>query len=283
MRKTTYAHYDLGKYNNKLKNLNIDRFLGVDFNPAQLQVANNHAVDMENILYKDRVNQKRNGWEQLALVEPFTYHIANEDGTITEKINTTSFNAFWEFEDIDGNRHYIAHIGHLLYKVTRIGKGVTFLDFHLEPLVEKKVIGNNTYYFAMELEDYKSFAQVGYGRLFIFGGNKLFVLKVYDGQFSLKEVEDDEDTYIPVTTIGITEADSAVNEQQILDDVNMMTEWRKNKLVSGTYVDDGVSLRTTRFTDYQLDTSVKPKKATDINNIEIKISSLKDISNEVEG
>ena len=132
------------------------------------------------------------------------------------------------------------------------------------------------------LEDYKSFAQVGYGRLFIFGGNKLFVLKVYNGQYTLKEVEDDEDTYIPVTTIGITEADSAVNEQQILDDVNMMSQWRRNKLVSGTYVDDGVSLRTTRFTDYQLDTSIKPKKETDINNIEITISSLKEIAKESE-
>ena len=98
----------------------------------------------------------------------------------------------------------------------------------------------------------------------------------------MKEVEDDEDTYIPVTTIGITEADSAVNEQQILDDVNMMSQWRRNKLVSGTYVDDGVSLRTTRFTDYQLDTSIKPKKETDINNIEITISSLKEIAKESE-
>ena len=73
-----------------------------------------------------------------------------------------------------------------------------------------------------------------------------------------------------------------MNEQQILDDVNMMSQWRRNKLVSGTYVDDGVSLRTTRFTDYQLDTSIKPKKPTDINNIEITISSLKEIAKESE-
>ena len=282
MRKTTYSHYDLGNYNKKLQTLKVDKFLGVDFNPAQLQVANNHAVDMENILFKNRVNQKRSGWEQIALVEPYHYHVVNEDGIIEERINTTSFNGFWQFEDVDGGTHYIAHIGKLLYKVTRIGKGVTFLDFHLEPLVETKVVGTTTYHLAIELEDYKSFAQVGYGRLFIFGGNKLFVLKVYNGQYTLKEVEDDEDTYIPVTTIGITEADSAVNEQQILDDVNMMSQWRRNKLVSGTYVDDGVSLRTTRFTDYQLDTSIKPKKPTDINNIEITISSLKEIAKESE-
>jgi len=278
MRKTTYSHYDLGNYNKKLKTLAIAKFLGVDFNPAQLQVADNHAVDMENIIFEDRVNQKRRGWEQLAKIEPYHYHVVvDELGTIEERINTTSFNAFWEFEDAEGQRHYIAHIGKLLYEVTNIGQDATFLDFHLEPLVETKVVGNNTYHLAIELEDYKSFAQTGYGRLFIFGGNKLLVLKVKNGNFELKEVEDDEDTYIPVTTIGITEVDSAVNEQQILDDVNLMTQWRRNKCVSGTYLDDGVSLRTTRFTDYQLDTSVKPKKPTDINDIKITISSLKEI------
>lgn len=278
MRKTTYSHYDLGNYNKKLQTLKIDKFLGVDFNPAQLQVANNHAVDMQNILYKNKVNQKRNGWEQLALIEPTTYHIVDDEGNYVEKTNTTSFNAFWEFEDQDGATHCIAHIGKLLYKVTRIGKGVTFLDFNLEPLLEDRVVGQNTYHFGIELEDYKSFARAGYGRLFIFGGNKLFVLKVFNGNYTLVEVEDDEDTYVPVTTIGITEADSAVNEREVLDDVNLMTQWRRNKLVSGTYVDDGVSLRTTRFTDYQLDTSILPKKPTDINNITIKISSLKEIS-----
>lgn len=276
MRKSTYAHYDLSFH--KQKTLAIAKFLGVDFNPAQLQVADNHAVDMENIIFEDRVNQKRRGWEQLAKIEPYHYHVVvDELGTIEERINTTSFNAFWEFEDTEGRRHYIAHIGKLLYEVTNIGQDATFLDFHLEPLVETKVVGNNTYHLAIELEDYKSFAQTGYGRLFIFGGNKLLVLKVKNGNFELKEVEDDEDTYIPVTTIGITEVDSAVSEQQNLDDVNLMTQWRRNKCVSGTYLDDGVSLRTTRFTDYQLDTSVKPKKPTDINNINIKISSLKEI------
>lgn len=276
MRKSTYAHYDLSFH--KQKTLAIAKFLGVDFNPAQLQVADNHAVDMENILYKNRVNQKRTGWEQLALIKPTVYHVVNQDGSITQKTNTVSFNAFWEFEDEVGNKCCVAHIGHLLYIVNKIGQGTTFLDFQLTPLTQTIIDGQNQYNMALELEDYKSFAQAGYGRLFIFGGNKLYVLKVKQGIYTLKEVEDDEDTYIPVTTIGITEVDSAVNEQQILDDVNLMTQWRRNKCVSGTYLDDGVSLRTTRFTDYQLDTSILPKRPTDINDIEIKISSLKEIN-----
>ena len=202
MRKSTYAHYDLSFH--KQKTLAIAKFLGVDFNPAQLQVADNHAVDMENIIFEDRVNQKRRGWEQLAKIEPYHYHVVvDELGTIEERINTTSFNAFWEFEDTEGQRHYIAHIGKLLYEVTNIGQDATFLDFHLEPLVETKVVGNNTYHLAIELEDYKSFAQTGYGRLFIFGGNKLLVLKVKNGNFELKEVEDDEDSEIK-QNIGTT-------------------------------------------------------------------------------
>jgi hypothetical protein len=56
-----------------------------------------------------------------------------------------------------------------------------------------------------------------------------------------------------------------------------MTQYRKNKLISGTYLDDGVALRTTRFWDYELDTSCIPKNQTDINNITINIKELREV------
>ena len=265
------------------RRLSIDAFLGVDYNPAQLQVASNHATDILNFIYKDRVNQKRRGWEQLAKIpDDYTYYVRNDDGTFTQKTNTPHFNGFFHLVGEDNLIYYVAHIGKLLYQVTGIGKDKSFLDIEFKPLVDSVVVGANTYNVALELEDYKSSAFVGDKRLYILGGNKYYVLKVNNGVFDLAEVEDHEETYIPVTTIGITYKDSPVSGITALDDVNMMTQWRRNKLVSGTYIDDGVTLRTTRFWDYELDTNVQCKKPTDINNIVVKISSLREVEqNEV--
>lgn len=258
--------------------LSIDKFLGVDYNPAQLQVASNHATDILNFIYKDRVNQKRRGWEQLAKIpDDYTYYVRNDDGTFTQKTNTPHFNGFFHLVGEDNLIYYVAHIGKLLYQVTGIGKDKSFLDIEFKPLVDNVYVSPNTYNVALELEDYKSSAFVGDKRLYILGGNKYYVLKVNSGVFELAEVEDHEETYIPVTTIGITYKDSPVSGITALDDVNMMTQWRRNKLVSGTYIDDGVTLRTTRFWDYELDTNVQCKKPTDINNIVVKISSLREV------
>lgn len=261
----------------KRKILNISKFLGVDYNPAQLQVATNHATDILNIVYKDRINQKRKGWEQIAKVVAVTYYVGNEDGTYTQKTNSTNFNGFYRLLGKDELVYYIAHIGNLLFQVTNIGVNHNFLDVQFKPLTKNVLVGSTKYNVAIELLDIKSMAFVGDHRLYILGGNKYFVLTASNGKFNLDQVEDHEDTYIPVTTIGITYKDSPVSGITALDDVNLMTQWRRNKLVSGTWVDDGVTLRTTRFWDYELDTNVQCKKPTDINNIKIKISSLREV------
>lgn len=256
----------------------IEAFRGVDYNPALLQVAKNHATDILNIIYKDRVNQKRKGWEQIAKVVAVTYYVENEDGTYTQKTNSTNFNGFYYLIGKDGLKYYIAHIGYILFQVTNIGVGHNFLDVEFKPLTRKVVVNTSTYNVAQELLDIKTEAFVGEKRLYILGGNKYFVMTADNGVFTLDEVEDHEDTYIPVTTIGITYKDSPVSGMTALDDVNLMTQWRRNKLVSGTWFDDGITLRTTRYWDWELDTSVKCKKPTDINNIKVKISSLREVA-----
>lgn len=276
-RYTTFRPYELSKFDRKKQTLGITQFLGADFNPAQLQVATNHATDILNLIYKDRVNQKRNGWEQLYKVSPFVYYIENSDGTMTMKTNGTSFNGIWEFIGEDNIKHTIAHIGNLLFIVNNLDNKHTFLDIKMSALCKQVVVGGQVRNVALELLDHKSQAFIGDKRLYILGGNKFYVIKANTNIITMAEVEDDEDTYIPTTTIGITYADSKVTGQSALDDVNMMTQYRKNKLVSGTYYDDGVSLRTTRFWDFQLDTNIKPKVKTDINNIKIKINSLKEV------
>ena len=79
-RNNTYRHYDLSFPKNTKKVLNVSKFMGVDYGVAQLQVADYHAVDILNIVFKDRVNQKRHGWQQLFEMGNTTYYIENTDG-----------------------------------------------------------------------------------------------------------------------------------------------------------------------------------------------------------
>lgn len=272
--KSSFQHYNLSF--NKQKVFAVSNFLGADFNPAQLQIADNHATDILNVIYKDKVNQKRKGWEQLAQVEPYEYY-AEENGNFVRKTNSTNINAVWQFVGKDNRKYVVAHIGNILFKVEGLGNQYNFLNVELKPLERKVLQGELLFNVCNELEDYKSQAFVGDGCLYILGGNKLYVLSADNNTMYLEQVEDGVNTYIPTTTIGITYADSPINGRQALDDVNMMTQFRKNKLVSGTYIDNGVDIRSTRFWDFALDTSIKSKKPTDINKIKITINSLKEV------
>ncbi len=227
------------------KTFTTGSFAGIDLQEAETKLANNNARDLLNIVYKDGINQTRDSWEQ----------VAKADARV---------NCIARFKAEDDRIHIIAHIGKHLYEVFRMGNGFSFLD----ALFTK--ISN------VELEDYRSRMFVSGKRLYILGGNKYYLLRI-EGSYELVEVEDSPYTYIPVTTIGITYKDSQVNGIEALDDVNLMTQWRKNKLVSGTYIDNGVDVCTTRFWEWTLDTSVKAKNLADLNNMEVVISSLRKV------
>lgn len=280
-RNTYFKHYDLDF--DSQKTFSISQFLGVDYNPSLLQVASDHATDMLNIIYKDKSNQKRTGYEQIAKFESVEFYQRNEIGLLSEAIlNPIAINGVWKFVGEDDNEHIIAHIGHLLYEMHNLNDNFLNISASIIGQYEEDIENDSTIVRLVtnyKLSNRKSSAFVGFKRLYILDGNKFYVLKLVakeDGhEFKLNPVEDDEDTFIPLTTIGITYEDSSVNARQALDDVNLMTQFRKNKLVSGTYIDDGITVRTTRFWDYTLDTSIKPKSRTDINKIVVTISSLK--------
>ena len=279
-RNTTYRHYDLKFAKGYKKTLTVNKFMGVDYGLAQLQVADYHAVDLQNIIFKDRVNQKRHGWQQLAKMSNTTYYVEKEDGTYEQRNNTYNFNGIWSFVGEDNQVYVVAHIGKLLYKITGIGKDMNFLNCNIELIATSKVYNGVIINVAKELEDYKSQAFYGNKRLYILGGNKYYVLRGLNSNLTLKEVEDDENTYIPVTTIGIVAAnslssgESSLGHATSLDDVNLMTQYRKNKLVTGMPIASEV--KKTRYNDYELDTCINPKKNTDINNIKVTINSLKE-------
>lgn len=237
--KITLANSDL----NSRRTFSTGTFAGADFQEAENKLANYNARDLLNVIFKDGINQTRDAWEQ----------VAKADGRV---------NSFVIFRAEDGRTHIIAHIGKFLYEIFRIGKEYSFLD-----TIFTKISN-------YELEDYKSFMRVSGKRLYILGGNKYLMLRITP-EYELVEVEDSQYTYIPVTSIGITYKDSPVGGASAYDDVNLMTQWRKNKLVSGTFIDTGANVRSTRFWEWNLDTSVKPKVKTDLNNLEIVISSLR--------
>lgn len=250
------------------KQLDINTFLGVDYSSSEINVSNARAVDMCNVVYKDKVNQKRNGWQQILKIEPFVYYTSNGE----KKTNATDINGVWRFLGEDNVVHTIAHIGSLLYELKNLDD---FLFSSATPLVNKEVVGGEVRNIASELLNYKSTAFVGDKRLYILGGNFYYVLRfTTNGDFLLSKVEDNEDTYVPTTRIGVTYKDSLVSSSTVYDDVNLLTQWRKNKLISGTYVDDGVNVRTTRFFDYELESAITPKTSNDLNDIEIVVQSL---------
>lgn len=277
---STFKPYDLGNISKNKKVLNITKYLGVDYGIAQLQVADNHAVDLSNIVFKDRVNQKRHGWQQLFKMTNVVYWVKNEDGTYTEKSNPVQFNGMWAFVGEDNETYVIAHIGKTLFRIDNIGKDKTFLDIRVSLISEQTYYSGQQINVAKELANIKTQAFYGNKRLYILGGNKYYVLTSKNGVLRLKEVEDDEDTYIPTTTIGIVskntvdDKENSLSNATSLDDVNLMTQYRKNKLITGIAVSDD-KVKTTPFYDYELDSCVSVKNSRDINNIKITINSLK--------
>lgn len=258
--------------------VNVNAFLGVDYSSKKFSVADGRAIDEMNYVYRDGSLQKRFGIEQIAQADPFKY-LAIEDGDPSKhsdyaSVNGVSFNGMWQFLAEDGQRHIVAHIGRLLYEITDIDNNMV----SMKPFtfgVGTDAYGRNAY-IAYEMEDFKSNAFVGGRKLWIFTGKKLMVLRFTNGGFLLYPVEDSDLAPIPVTTESITYKDSSVSERMSLNRPNLMTQWRTNKLASDTYVDDGKSVRTTRFWDYELDSDISPKNRKDLNSIRVTVERIKE-------
>ena len=270
--KSTYRHYNLNEPTKRT--FEVNQFKGVDYTPGQLNIDDYHAVEISNIVYKDKVNQKRNGWEQVGKVGNLSYYYENkESGIITERKNSTNINGVWVFK-LNGKDCCIAHVGKILYIVTGFGKNKSFLESKFTPLTYKVTRNGHDYnnVVSIELNDARSSAFYGSKRLYILDGKNYLVLNLEKNILSY--VEDNEETYIPTTTVGITYKESSVNNLAPLDDVNLLTQYRKNKLISGTFIPSETTPVAPLLWDYELDTSVNPKRPQDINNISISIQSL---------
>ena len=259
----------------------IDAFRGVDFRPIQLQVADHNAIDIKNIIYRDNANQKRNGYEHLLTIPIETYYQYGDTSTLKTNINNNVY-GIWEFTDTLHNKHVIAHIGRLLYEIKNINK--TYDKITYKMICE---VDTNQKKITFEMYDAPSGTFSAFslnGVLFILGGSKYYAL--YNGEKELSdkaietsdglvlcEVQDSHFAYIPTTTIGITTIDSVANNQTMLDKVNILSQYRKNKLVSGVIKDDD-NPKKTLYNDYELDDYIKTKNEDyfALNNISVSIT-----------
>ena len=227
----------------------VSTFEGVDYTTQRFKVNSSRAIDLSNFIYKDGVVQVRNGIEQLAEVNATNYIPTSFSGTETDveyKTNATNINGLWTITGEDNVLHLIAHIGCLLYEVKNIENP---MYMSVEPIVvygtSTTYHNGKTYYHVYEFENYKSSAFVGSKRLYFLGGNQFVCVRFIkqDNGTSISyiyPIEDNSDTYIPTTTISITYKDSAVASRESLDNVNLMTQWRKNELISGTLKSDTI-------------------------------------------
>ncbi len=195
-------------------------FKGVDFASQRFSVAQGRAIDLMNFIYKDGVAQVRKGYDTV-----FQFKAENYTNAIDGSEHTNADLAIyglWQFTDAYSNSHIIAHVGNLLYEIKGVGtenpkaSQIKCSDGCF-PLVNRKVD-----------------AFVGNYSLYILGGVKLLKLTYTStGDYSIEAVDSSNDTFIPTTTISITEDNAQVGARQSYDGVNLMTQWRYNKCHTG--------------------------------------------------
>ena len=71
MKKSAFRHYDLSQA--KRHQIDVKSFLGVDYSTQKFLIADGHAIDLKNYVYRDGVMQKRRGIEQILLIKDFEY------------------------------------------------------------------------------------------------------------------------------------------------------------------------------------------------------------------
>lgn len=248
----------------KRKSYSIAFNKGLDLASLPFEANPARALEALNYVYRDGKVQKRHGVNELLNIKPTCYIRIKFDGSASEdyEVNTTEWNGLWLFEAEDGKKHFIAHIGKLLYELEEEDG-----FWEAKPITANsttRTMNGEIYYSCYEFESYKSAAVVGNKALYFLGGNKLMKLRYKAGSIrSFLPIEDGEDTYIPTTTISITYENALASGRQSLDQVNLMSRFRKNLLLSG--VGKASSNVLTKNFEYTLDSPIVCKDlATDM-------------------
>ncbi|MBO5969358.1 MAG: hypothetical protein J6S14_12760 [Clostridia bacterium] len=183
------------------RQLTLSEFRGVDFSKSPLHVSGNRATDSINFIGENGRNKKRNGWVQIA------NHLPKE-GDIRPAINGM-------FPYKNGNiEEALVHAGTRFYRIKKSDRADPEYEW------ESVTVPTN-----VSITDTRSQAFASNGYLFIIGCGAY--LKYVLDEKTLHTI----DPYVPTTTIDINHNEMTEGIRKSHDLVNLLTGWRKNKLV----------------------------------------------------
>ena len=192
----------------------LDDFKGVDFSSSPLKVQSNRATEMKNFINEYGVNRKRNGWNELIKIRDTQGNDLKINGIFNYKhgnIKKTIVHAGTKFFTLDYNQTT------KVFSTTDITSSAT----------ESAVISSR-------IKDQRSQCFIAKGRLYIIGCGDFLVYGTWNegSTYELRRVYNNSDTYIPTTTISISD-DSVTDDgaRSVLDSINLLTNKRKNQLL----------------------------------------------------
>lgn len=274
-----YQHYNLRK--SKRRNLTVKTFLGVDYSTQKFLIADGRAIDLKNFIYKNGIVQKRNGFEQILLVDDCSYIPSSFDtpsaplvAEVHTNQNAKQINGIWAFEAEDKKIHIVAHIGCLMYEIENIDRDTATARLLTNG---SYAVDGQSHFLAYEFENYKSSAFVGGNKLWFLGGNKYMCLRFRsDGIRYYTEffaVENSAVAPVPTTCENITYENALVASRSALDKTNLLTKWRKNLLLSGKTKDEESlpAEKRTQYYEYTLDAPIYFESDRDMADFTVSI------------
>lgn len=194
------------------RTLTLGNFKGVDFSSSPLSVRSDRASNMRNFINEYGVNKKRNGWNELLKIK---------HGGVAQRINGI-------FEYVNGDRReMLVHAGKRFYRLTKTDGKYSYEDITLSSTYTPAKCDVDL------LKDQRSQAFFNKGKAYIIGCGDYLVYGTWNdgGSYELRRVANNEDTYIPTTTISIDPDDVMDDTRGSLDDINCLSRKRINQLL----------------------------------------------------
>lgn len=220
------------------KRLVLEDFRGVDFSSSQMNVNPKRATQMLNMINEYGVNKKRNGWREVfRILDAKDENDAND--TNDTKDEPLPINGIFVYRISNALRHIIIHAGARFFRIIEDTDGYSEPEDITENGEQAKVTKEN-------LRSQRSQAFFNNQKCYIIGcGDYLVYGKWSNGNYELRRVYGNEDTYIPTTTISIDDDSIATDKvRSSLDDINYLNPRRKNTMVGGPLPGGEVNSRT---------------------------------------
>ena len=254
----------------------IGNFNGVDLSSPTLQANTSRSVELLNFVKRQKFNQKRFGIHQV---------LSNDEVSVSNE-QYSKIHGVWSFIDSTNTERVVAHVDDHFVLFTGLGSDKSYFNINQDyntSWIKDIWTTSNTGPIPMIMEvgpEENSFGFASDGYLYVLGGGR-YIRFLYSGEINSIVAEDLKDnyysTYIPLTRNSVVPTGSLVEGlSQAYDDVNMLTQWKKNALITGTF---GATLsnnpfNSSGFTEYKLDSIVNPRHSEDLLNSRLKISYL---------